>query len=636
MVWAFLWVGMLAGGRGTGGSGSGSGIGSGFGVGIGSVRLAAAEVDVLTYRYDGMRTGRASHETLLTPTNCNTNQFGRLFTLPVDGFVYAQPLYLSGISIPGRGVHNLVLVATEHDTVYAFDADDHLGANAEPLWETALARPADGITAQPISDYGLNDLPATELGITGTPVIDPNSGILYVVAKIKDASSLPVKHRQLLYALDVHTGSAVLGSPVEITASMQGTGSGADLTGNIVFDPYYEFQRCGLGLVNGVVYIAFASQGDLGPYHGWVLGYDAQTLNLVRVFNDTPDGEEGGIWMSGGAPAIDADGNLFVCTGNGTFSADQGGRDYGDSVVRLAAGPNYLLPTDSFTPPNQAVLEAIDGDLGSGGVLLLPDEAGSAAHPHLAAVAGKDGTLYLLDRDHLGGFSTNGIGSALQAIPLHAALFGTPAYFDGRIYVSGVRDSVKSFAVAQGRIDTNSMTAAPSVLGYPGSIPVVSANGTTNGIVWAVQADGFSRQQPAILHAYLASDVSVELYHSEQAGTRDRLGLAQKFAVPTVAQGKVYVGTGGQVEVFGLLPATRLSVQRGAGGNSLVLTLEGQVGSGYILQRASDSSSLGSAAGADGNWIQVATVQLRASPTSLTLPIPANGDAGYYRLVRGE
>ena len=590
----------------------------------------AAPVDVLTYRNDGLRTGRALSETLLTPANCNTNQFGKLFSQPVDGFVYAQPLYLGGVTIPGQGTHNVVFVATEHDAVYAFDADNNQGSNSVPLWQTSFIHPEAGITSQPIADYGLSDLPATELGITGTPVIDPDAGILYVVARIKDASTPVPQHHQILYALDIHTGAAVLGSPVEITAVIEGTGAGANEAHQIIFDPYYQFQRCGLTLLNGIVYIPFASQGDLGFYHGWVLGYDARTLKQVQVFNDTPDGGDGGIWMSGGAPAFDADGNLFLSTGNGSFTANLGQRDYGDSVVKLAARTGGLAPVDYFTPYNQAVLDQLDGDLGSGGVLLLPDEAGSAAHPHLAVTGGKDGTHYLLDRDRLGHFSTNIVGAALQAVPNGSKIFGTPGYFGGRIFMSGVNDTVKAYRISNGQMETHPESVGSVVFGYPGSIPSVSASGATNGILWTVQADGFGRSAPAILRAYDATDLSVELYNSEAAGDRDRLGLAQKFSVPTVAAGKVYVGTGMELGVLGLFPPTRLTAALAEGGTRVKLTLEGQPGHGYTLQYADTFDD------PDQFWYTFGTVNLQSTSTTLSLPFP-DGKAGrFYRAVRVE
>ena len=599
-------------------------------LGFGLCNSQGAPADVLTYRNDGLRTGSALYETVLKPANCNSNQFGQLFAQSVDGFLYAQPLYMGGVSIPGRGIHNVVFVATEHDSVYAFDADDDQGANAGPLWQTSFIHPEAGITTQPIGDYGLSDLPATEFGITGTPVIDPDAGVLYVVAKIKDASTAVLKHRQLLYALDIHTGAAVLGSPVEITAVAAGTGTGSDDAHQIVFDPYYEFQRCGLTLVNGVVYVAFASHGDLGPYHGWVLGYDARTLRQVGVFNDTPDGDEGGIWMSGGAPAFDAAGNLYFSTGNGSFNANLGQHDFGDSVVKLSTGSGKLEAVDFFTPYNQETLDAIDGDLGSGGVLLLPDEAGSPAHPHLAVTGGKDGMIYLLDRDQLGHFSTNITGAALQAIPNGSKIFGTPAYFGGRIYFSGVGAVVKAYRISGGRMDPVPESVGPIRLGYPGSIPSVSANGAADGILWTIQASGFGSLAPAVLRAYDAVDLRVELYNSEMSGGRDHLGLAQKFSVPTVAAGKVYVGTGGQLAVLGLFPPTHLTVASDAGGTQLAITVEGEPGRTYALQAADTFDD------PDQFWYSITTVTLQSARRSLTAPIPDENGRRFFRAVRLE
>ncbi|MBU6400817.1 MAG: hypothetical protein KGS61_10895, partial [Verrucomicrobia bacterium] len=373
---------------------------------------AQTGVNVLTYHNDNARTGQNQDETVLSPANVAPNTFGKLFDCPVDGYVYAQPLYMSGVQIPGQGTHNVVFVATEHDSVYAFDADTSQGSTVAPLWQTRLLDPNAGESPVPITDYGLSDPP--EEGVTGTPVIDPVSGTLYVVAKIKNYQT--VTYVQRLFALDVATGTNKFGGPVDIAASVAGSGDGSEGSGDVSFEPFYEFQRPGLLLLNGVVYVTFASQGDITPYHGWVLGYAAQSLQLVSAFNDTPNGSDGGIWMSGAGPASDSSGSLYLLTGNGTFDANSGGADYGDSFVKLVSSGSSLRPVDYFTPYNQTWMEANDADLGSGGALVLPDAVGSPAHPHLVVGAGKNGTIYLLDRDNLGQYHPQGDTQIVQEL----------------------------------------------------------------------------------------------------------------------------------------------------------------------------------------------------------------------------
>jgi hypothetical protein len=508
--------------------------------------------NVLTYHNDSFRTGQDLTETVLTPANVQAVQFGKLFTYAVDGYVYAQPLYVSNVSIPGKGVHNVVFVATEHDSVYAFDADSNLGANAAPLWHDSFINPAAGVTTVSPNDVNTGDI-VPEIGITGTPVIDASSGTLYVVAKTKEVSGGSTNFVQRLYALDITTGAEKFGGPVVIQATLPGTGDGTDGQGHVAFSPLRENQRSGLLLQNGVVYIVWASHGDNGPYHGWVIGYNAQTLQQVAAFDTTPNGGLGGIWMSGAAPAADNTGNIYVSTGNGTFDAQTGGSDYGDSALRLSTSGGLSL-TDYFTPFNQANLDAADADLGSGGVLLLPDQPG--AHPHLMIFTGKEGKIYVVDRDNMGHFHA-GIDSIVQVLPgAVGGAWSTPAYFNGNVYYSTVGDVLKAFQLANGLLSTSPVSQASVAFGYPGATPSISANGNTNGIVWTLQTDAYGSSGPAVLHAYDASNVSRELYNSDQVGARDVLGGAVKFTVPTIANGKVYVGTETGLSVFGLLPAT--------------------------------------------------------------------------------
>ena len=558
--------------------------------------LAAwGQVNVLTYHNDNARTGQNLSETLLTPQTVNAGQFGRLFSQPVDGQVYAQPLYVANVNVAGKGAHNVLLVATQHDSVYAFDADSSAGANAASLWQRSFVDPANGIA--PVSSYDARSTDISpEVGITGTPVIrlgTPDSsggstGTIYFVTKTKETVGTVAHFVQRLRALDITTGLDVSGSPVLIADTTQqnnytyvsgpsvpGTGDGSS-GGLVQFNALRENQRPGLVLANNTVYVAFASHGDSGPYHGWVLAFDAGTLQPGPVYNTTPNGGLGGIWMNGGAPAADGAGNLYFITGNGAFDADQFLKtnadsslspqpqfaEYGDSFLRLQPnltfanyGPssfqNHAL--DFFTPKNQAVLNSYDTDLGAGGLMLLPDSAGSPAHPHLLVGCGKQGMIYLLDRDNLGGFNLNA-DNAVQEWSSEG-VWSSPAFWNGSIYYQGAGGQLKRFPITNGVVSTGAMTGSGIVYGFPGATPAISANGSSGGIVWTVQTDGYAYGGQAILHACDASNVSDELYNSGQMGARDNAGPAVKFAVPTVANGKVYVGATGQVSAYGVGPA---------------------------------------------------------------------------------
>jgi hypothetical protein len=524
-----------------------------FAAGLNLCVGAESKMNVLTYHNDNARTGQNLNETILTPANVNVRTFGQLFVFPVDGYVYAQPLYMANVPIPGKGTHNVVFVATEHNSVYAFDADSNAGDNAEPLWQVSFIDPAAGVTTVPVSDFGLTDLP--ELGITGTPVIDSQSGTLFVVARFKIVKNDLASYEQRLYALDISTGAAKFGGPVVIDASVAGIGDDRNESGRVQFNPFRELQRSGLLLNNGVVYVAFASVGSIRPYHGWILGYDATTLEQRSVFNVTPDTYGGGIWMSGAAPAADAEGNIYCITGNGAFTADKGGTDFADSFLKLTPDGSKLVVADYFTPYNQFWMEEVDGDLGSGGVLLLPDSVGNPDHPHLLVGAGKEPVMYLIDRDDMGRFNPDDNSQIVQS--LTGATGGTwsmPAYFNGRIYHQAYRDYLKAFQISNGKLSTNPVSQSTVFFDYPGATPSISANGTNNAIVWAIQADAFSKGKgPAVLHAYNATNLAQELYNSSEAGNRDEMGLAQKFSVPTIANGKVYAGTGFGLSVFGHL-----------------------------------------------------------------------------------
>ena len=509
---------------------------------------ASGQVSVTTQHNDNSRTGQNLNETILTPTNVNVNTFGKLFFQPVDGQVYAQSLYLPNISIPGKGTHNVVFAVTEHDSVYAFDADNNTGSNSTPLWQKSFIDPTHGITAVSSGDVGCTDL-APEIGITSTPVIDVGTGTLYVLAKTKENG----KFAQRLHALDVTTGAEKFGGPVLIKARIKGTGDGS-VNGFVFFNPLREGQRSGLLLQNGQVYIGWASHCDIGPYHGWVMSYNATTLAQTAVYNSTPNGGLGGFWAAGSGLAGDANFNTYVVTGNGTFDADSNGQDYGDSTIKLSppAG-NHLKPVDFFTPFNQQQLNDTDADLGSGGIVLLPDQTGP--HQHLLIQVGKEGTIYLIDRDNMGHFNPNDNSQIVQSLDeVIGGLWSMPAWWNNRVYFGGVGDYLKmyTFDPVAGMLSTSAASMTPTFFGYPGPTPSISANGTSNGIVWALQNEGFNNGS-TILRAYDATDLTKELYNTMQNATRDDPGRAVKFTVPTVANGKVYVPAVKKLSVYGLL-----------------------------------------------------------------------------------
>ena len=514
-------------------------------------RVAPAQqspVQVTTSQYGNTRTGANLSETVLNPQNVNQNQFGKLFTFQVDGGVYAQPLYLPQVAIPGQGTHNVLFIATEHDSVYAFDAD---GNSTAPLWHTSLLGP--GTTTVPASDTNC-DFISPEVGITCTPVIDPATGTLYVLARTKSTSggSGPT-YAQSLHALDVTTGAEKFGGPVQIQATMPGTGAGSS-SGQLSFDPLMENPRAGLLLANQNVYITWASSCDVGSYHGWVIAYNAQTLAQVAVFNDSPDGNRSGIWQGDTAPAADAQGNVFLVTGNGDFDAKSGGRDYGDSVVKLTTSTSSLSVADYFSPFNQPHLDAQDLDLGSSGAVLLPDLPGT--HPHVLVLSGKGGVIYVIDRDAMGKFHAKNDDHAVDAMQVGNEGFGAPAYWNNHVYIALQGDNLKSFAVKpNGRLSRSDVAQSPSTFNNRGCTPTVSANGSTGGVVWVIENTGTG--SPAILHAFDAANVANELYNSQQNSGRDSAGNGLRFTIPTVAQGRVYVGATGEVDAYGLISSSQ-------------------------------------------------------------------------------
>ena len=491
-------------------------------------------VNVLTYQYDDTRAGANVQETLLTPANVNATQFGKLFTNSVDGYIYGQPLYVSGVTIPGKGTHNLIYVATEHDSVYAFDAD----IGVAPLWQVSFLNPAVGVTSVPASDTQCTQI-VPEIGITSTPVIDPQAGTIYVVAMTKESGN----YVQRLHALDITTGAERTGSPVVIQASYPGTGEGGSA---LVLQPRNYKQRPGLLHLNGVVYTLWSSHCDIGKYHGWIIGYDAHSLTQTAIYNSTPNGNEASFWSGGAAPAVDAAGNMYVVSANGDFDYAFGGPDLGESFIKLST-TGGLAVADYFTPFNYSALNDADVDTGSAGVVLLGDEAGSSAHPHLMAGVGKEGRIYLLDRDNLGKLNTGADSQIVQSLPKAVgSYFGNPAYFNQRLYFCGGSDQMKAFPVSNAQMATSPESRGPDTVEYPGCVPTISANGNTNGIAWGLDPVG-------VLYAYDATNLAHKLFDTRQNSARDAPGTVVKFSVPTVANGKVYVGTQNALLVYGLL-----------------------------------------------------------------------------------
>jgi hypothetical protein len=533
-------------------------------------QTASATAYVSTYAgtfsrsVDGPRSGLNPSETVLSPSNVNTARFGKLQAFPIDGIADASPLYAANVNAPGQGAHNVVFVATEHDTVYAFDAD---GRQSTPLWQVSFINPQAGVTTVPSADTGECCDIAPEIGITGTPVIDPTSGTIFVVAKTKEVTGGNTRYFHRLHALDLGTGAEKFGGPVVIQASVAGNGAGAS-GGQVPFISQYANQRPALLLNNGVVYVGFAAHGDNLPYHGWVLGYRATTLQQVFVFSTSPNDSgnqtppwhgASGIWQSGDGLAADSSGNIYFVTGNGFFNPSSS--SYGDTMLKINPLGAVL---DYFTPHDQANMAANDFDFGSGGVMILPDQPG--AHPHLAITAGKSGTLYIVDRDNMGHFNANNDNQVVQAIPnlfpngtYHTGNEKAPILWNNRLFFSAVSDKIKSFTLSNGLMSTSPTSQSSFVANYPGATLALSSNGTSGGILWAVQridADptGAGVKAPGVLHAFDANNLGVELYSSAQNSSRDTLDFAAKATVPVVANGKVYVASLSQLTIYGLVP----------------------------------------------------------------------------------
>ncbi len=504
----------------------------------------ASPTDVLTYKYDVARSGANLTETVLTPANVNPTSFGLLRTLSVDGKVDAQPLYLAKLTVQGAA-HNVVYVATEHDSVYAFDVN-----SGTQLWHTSVLPSGEAPSNQPPSYC---DQVTPVIGITSTPVIDRNAGpngTLYLVAMSQAGNG---QFHQRLHALDVATGAEQTGSPVEISATYPTQG------GTTTFDPAQYEERAALLLSQGVIYTSWTSHCDVAPYSGWIIGFDQHTLARTTVLNVAPNSSGGGpaIWMSGGGPAADADGSIYLLTANGAFETalDANGfpsqQDYGNSFLRLSVAGSVLAVADYFTMYNVLNEVSRDQDLGSGGILLLPDatDAGGVVR-QLAVGAGKDGTLYVVERGAMGKFSASANNNWQHlAGALGAGIWSTPAYWNGSLYYGPTGGTLRSFKLSQALFAATPSSQSAASFAYPGTAPSVSANGTGDAIVWAHE-----NSSPAVLHAYDATNLAHELYNSNQAANgRDQFGAGNKFITPMVADGRVFVGTTNAVAVFGLL-----------------------------------------------------------------------------------
>jgi hypothetical protein len=553
--------------------------------------------DVLTWHNDNARTGLYDSETQLNLGNINVNTFGKLFVLPADGKVDAAPLYKANVTIPGQGTHNVAFVATEHDTVYAYDAD-----NGQLLWQSSML----GAGEVPSDSRGCDQI-TPEIGITATPVIDPNTNVMYLIAMSKQGST----YFQRLHALDITTGQDTV-PPTTIDSSIHvpGMGPGGDGT-NVSFNPAQYKERDALLLVNGQIYTFWASHCDISPYTAWVMTFSATDLSLTSVLNINPngypnstflgDGSGSAFWNSGAGPAADDAGNVYNISGNGPFdeNLDTSGfpvtRDYGDSYIKFSLnGSSGLAVADYWTPSDQQALADADQDLGSSGILLLPDMTDAAGQVrHLAIGSGKDGNLYLVDRDNLGHFVSGGNSTIYQEVRgAISGEFSAPAYFNGMVYFGGMGDFLKAFQFTDALLGASPASQSSNRFGYPGATPSVSSNGTDSGIVWAAES---AEGTLAVLHAYDANNLGNELYNSNQAGARDHFGLGNKFITPVIANGEVFVGTTNGVGVFGLLGGGRATAPNRGSFTTQAAFLQGlPIDRGEPVNFAADPAASGS------------------------------------------
>jgi hypothetical protein len=518
-------------------------------------------VPVLTWRYDQTHAGQNTRETLLTPSNVNPDSFGKLFSLNVDSTVYPQPLYVPNLKMSDGQTHNVLFVATSNDSIYAFDADSNGGTNANPIWKITLLDSAHGAgagaTAVPWQDTGSPDVAPT-VGITGTPVINPDTNTMYVVGTTKENGTYFAR----LHAINIITGAEQANSPVNISATVAGTGNGSS-GGQLAFSPLWENQRPALAYYNGYVYIGFGAHGDNGPWHGWLFSYNATTLAQSAVLCLTPNGSGAGIWGSGAGFPIDdgaTGGRMFVVTGNGTRSTMppfDANSEFGESTIAFSLANGGLKPIDAFTPFNYQALNTADWDLGAGGVLMIPDQQGT--HPHVLVQAGKEGRILVLDRDNLGGYAagassnTNALQDISTLIPQGKGFWATPAYWNGMVYLWAENNVAMMFKMNTGVMDAEPASKSSVSATWPDPTFSISSNGTQNGIAWAVRADQFNTNGPAVLYAWDANDLTSTIYESDTNATRDSAGPANRYSIPVVTNGKVYVAANKEVDVYGLV-----------------------------------------------------------------------------------
>jgi hypothetical protein len=513
---------------------------------------ASAQVNVLTNKMDNARDGQNINETLLTTTNVNSTHFGKLFAANVDGYVSAQPLYMSALSINGA-THNVVFVATQHDSVYAIDADTGV-----QLWQVSFIDPAAGVTTVPISVQGCSETAISEVGILSTPVIDPTTGTLYVTAKTAETVSGVTSYFYRLHALDITTGLEKFGGPVSITGKI----------GNLSLIILHQFQRPGLLLSNDTLYIGFGSNGCDLTARGWLFAYNASNLQQVAQMTTQPDQSYGSsIWQAGVGPAADSDGNVYLSTANGLFNYSTGFPDIGDSVLQLSSSSAGFTVENYFTPYDQAYMAANDMDLGSGGVTLLPAQSGTST-PNLLITSGKEGDIYLLNQENLGGYNAVNNDQIVQYIPgALGEFYGNPLYWNNTVYFLAHLDYLKAYSLTDGALSTTPVAQTSSKLTTIG-LPSISANGTSNGIVWLVR----NISGTPLLSAFDAVRLYLLYDTSMATGGRDSLGIVEHYATPTIANGKVYAGTETQLVVYGLFPAVNSSAgnnQTGYAGTTL-------------------------------------------------------------------
>jgi outer membrane protein assembly factor BamB len=508
--------------------------------------LVSSATDVVTYHNNIARTGQNLQETILTTSSVNSSSFGKLFSSSVDGIIDAEPLYLSSVSIPGKGMHNVIYAVTENDSVYAFDADA-----GTLLWQVSALKSGES----PSDDHGCSQI-SPQIGITSTPVIDRARGphgTIFVVAMSKNSSST---YFQRIHALDITNGAEEFGGPVTIQAKYPGTGDNSH-DGYVVFDPGQYAERQGLLLLNHVIYTAWTSHCDARPYTGWLIGYSESTLARTSVLDVTPNGNEGAIWQDGAGIASDGR-NLFFLDANGTFDTTLTKKgfphkgDYGNAFLKVSAKNHKLRVADYFNMYNTVQESDDDEDLGSGGAVVLPamkDANGKLRH--LAIGAGKDQNIYIVNRDNMGKFNPNNDNAIYQEIDgvLGGGEWATSAYFNGNIYYGPVGNNLLQFQFSNAKLSTSPQSKSAASFTYPGTTPSVSANGSRNGIVWAIE----HTDPTDVLHAFDATNLANELYNSNQAGQRDQFGSASHFGTPLIVNGKVYVGTTNGVTAFGLL-----------------------------------------------------------------------------------